>query len=271
MRETVGWERRRQSARGWRRMPRCPSPPLPLRTQQARMLDFLLGAALIVAPPQVQVPLAFATAAVKVRAWERGRRLEEKTCGQASPRQLPAWMCTVVLRASTPDCAACASSPPMPTQRACAGPARLAAAAPPEAVGQLRGQPPRRCLQRSHAGMARPALHPDRQQDGVSNAWRGGGCRWAGGGGLLAGRRAHTVTTHSAAPPRCPHLSRLPPCPALCRAKRLLLRDVAGSASPGHLTAIMGPSGSGKTTLLSALAGQMPYSRGIRLQVLGRG
>ena len=33
----------------------------------------------------------------------------------------------------------------------------------------------------------------------------------------------------------------------------------------------MGPSGSGKTTLLSALAGQMPYSRGIRLQVLGRG
>lgn len=53
---------------------------------------------------------------------------------------------------------------------------------------------------------------------------------------------------------------------AACRAKRLLLRGVSGSAAPGRLTAIMGPSGSGKTTLLSALAGQMPFSSAIRLQ-----
>lgn len=52
----------------------------------------------------------------------------------------------------------------------------------------------------------------------------------------------------------------------LCRAERLLLSGVSGSAAPGRLTAIMGPSGSGKTTLLSALAGQMPYSSSIRLE-----
>ncbi|PSC72649.1 ABC transporter G family member 7 isoform A [Micractinium conductrix] len=124
------------------------------------MLDFLLGAALIVAPPQVQVPLAFATAAVKgLQGLQQRRRLKRSASSAGS---LPA---------------------------------------------------------------------------GASNEvmleWRGLRC---------------TLTDSKTG------------------AKRLLLRDVAGSASPGHLTAIMGPSGSGKTTLLSALAGQMPYSRGIRLQ-----
>ncbi|KAI7845221.1 hypothetical protein COHA_001265 [Chlorella ohadii] len=49
--------------------------------------------------------------------------------------------------------------------------------------------------------------------------------------------------------------------------KRLLLNGISGGATPGRLTAIMGPSGSGKTTLLSALAGQMPFSKNIHLQL----
>ncbi|GAB4820462.1 hypothetical protein N2152v2_007508 [Parachlorella kessleri] len=48
--------------------------------------------------------------------------------------------------------------------------------------------------------------------------------------------------------------------------QRILLDNLQGSARPGRLLAIMGPSGSGKTTLLTALAGQVPATKGMELR-----
>ena len=44
-----------------------------------------------------------------------------------------------------------------------------------------------------------------------------------------------------------------------------MLDGVSGVAKAGSLLAIMGPSGAGKTTLLSALAGQLPKNKHMRL------
>lgn len=44
-----------------------------------------------------------------------------------------------------------------------------------------------------------------------------------------------------------------------------VLRDVAFSAAPGAVTAIVGPNGSGKTTLLRALTGEVPHEGTVRL------
>jgi len=45
----------------------------------------------------------------------------------------------------------------------------------------------------------------------------------------------------------------------------LLDGSIRGTAHPGKLVAIVGPSGCGKTTLLEALAGQLPYSKNLKV------
>lgn len=50
------------------------------------------------------------------------------------------------------------------------------------------------------------------------------------------------------------------------KTEKRILKNVAGSARPGRLLAIMGPSGSGKTSLLNALAGQVPQNSKITLR-----
>lgn len=49
---------------------------------------------------------------------------------------------------------------------------------------------------------------------------------------------------------------------------RRIVEDVAFTARPGEVAAIVGPNGSGKTTLLKALVGDLPYSG--RIAVNGR-
>lgn len=51
-------------------------------------------------------------------------------------------------------------------------------------------------------------------------------------------------------------------------AGRPLLRDIAMTARPGTLTAIIGPNGSGKTTLLRALTGEVAFTGNVRLNGL---
>jgi iron complex transport system ATP-binding protein len=50
--------------------------------------------------------------------------------------------------------------------------------------------------------------------------------------------------------------------------RRRIVADVAFTARPGEVTAIVGPNGSGKTTLLKALSGELPYEG--RIAVNGR-
>jgi iron complex transport system ATP-binding protein len=45
--------------------------------------------------------------------------------------------------------------------------------------------------------------------------------------------------------------------------RRRILTDIAFTAAPGEVTAIVGPNGSGKSTLVKALAGDLPYSGSI--------